>query len=264
MAIEMIDIKIAERISAQLVDGELVTVVIDGVTSQRKLHSHTFYGLTIDGLHNKLTIPIEMTEAYRKEVEKMARTPMPGQTARGRGRPPKGESQAPVEHPTARRDDTPPGGWLPPGSTGAGPTVPGLARDVSNALQSVGAETAYEPFTPPGTAPASRPSAMQEDGARAEAAQTLLPQPDTLTLSDMIHEAFGNFGEELNIIVNQFETKLQETKTEQAEIPMTCMNCENVDPDTWQCGKFKCNPPINVVADAKNMCPDFIESDPFA
>ena len=250
--IVMIDIPTAEKVGPLLKDGELITVTIDGITSQRKLYSHSAYSVTIDGLTNKLTIPIEWTELYRKELENMARTPMPGQTQRRPGRPPKLESQAPVERP--RQDDTPSGGWLPPGSTSAGPTVPGLARNVSAALQDVGAE--YQPFVPLGSAPVSANSQQEKTLAALERTE----QENAISISDMLRECVDNFASEFLAIIKQFEPP----KSEPEPIPMTCMNCENVDPDTWQCGKFKCFPPINVVADAKNMCPDFVESDPFA
>jgi len=251
----MIDVEIAAQISSQLIDGEVIEIVLDGVTHERKLLEHVgTYGLCVQGPTNKLTIPVEMTTAYRKAVE-MARSPsIPGTPARRPGRPAKTGPQAPVVHP-----GTPPGGWLPPGST----TGPSLARDVA---------TAEMAFTPPGeqTLPQSKPASAIIPASVEVPVQ--LAESDGDWIENAVDEMFDDMRLKFNALLNGISAQMGAVSDQNAEVAAqqpklrqyTCFDCEHVDMDgTGSCGKFKMVPPMNVIVDPKTECPDFSLELPF-
>lgn len=253
MVVQMIDIELAAKVSTLLIDGEMIDIVLDGVTHSRKLLEHVgTYGLCVQGPTNKLTIPVEMTVLYRKEIEQMARSPaIPGEAPRKVGRPARGP-QAPVEHPRA------PNTWLPPGSGG----VPTLAQEVANA------EATFIPpgsQNPPATTTIGRLVERAAEAKRREEAHEVpvqLAEGEIDWIESAMDEMIDDFRTKLSALING----LTPEQPEVAIMPrsVTCFDCEHVDMDgTGSCGKFKMVPPMGVIVDPKAQCPDFTLSIPF-
>ena len=265
MVLRMIDIELASKVSALLKDGDIIKIILDGVIHERKLIEHVgTYGLCVQGPTNKLTIPVEMTELYRKEADEMARaTSIPG-TPRGRPRGASG-NQAPVEHPGA--SGTPPGGWLPPGSPLTAPPST-LAQDVASAEGTFNPPSTWQPPADPVTQGGTTINKIVEL-AQAKELPVQLAENDPDWIESAIDEMFDDMREKFGALINGInqnaETEIDKNRL--AIVPTrshTCFDCEHVDMDgTGSCGKFKCVPPMNVIVDPKTQCPDFVLSIPF-
>ena len=248
MAIKMLDVELGMKVSSSLKDGDMISIVLDGVTHERKLIEHVgHFGLCVQGPTNKLTIPVEMTTLYREGLEKMARTASIPGASRGPGRPRKADGPAaPVEYP-GTPPGTPPGGWLPPGSPlGAFPGA-GLTQDVATAEQSFDKS---KPVEQPAAQPKELPVQLAED--------------DKDWLEAALDELMDDIRPRVEALIAGMRTEQQAEVAVALPRSVTCFDCEHVDMDgTGKCGKYNIVPPMNVIVDPKAQCPDFVLSVPF-
>jgi hypothetical protein len=229
--VTLIDPQAAAAAMARINVGDKVGLIAGhaGKSFYWTVLAKTDYGLTVQGPTNKLMLPIQNTLIYQEELDNMARSALPG-TGRARGRPPiNAQSAAPVEQP-----------GLPP----AAMTLPQFN-------------------TPPATptaAPALASDGHPTQGASAPRNVTLQEAAGTEDWPEKaLESAIDRFSEEIKIIIEGLASNAVSDK--KPEAAPTCWNCVYVDQINVKCGKFNIVPPMNVICNPAQHCPDFIKDD---
>lgn len=261
----MIDIEAAQAAMARISVGDVIDVILDGVTRSLKVVDLTSYSVTLQGPTNRIGVPIEATQFYKDEITMR----VPATTSdkpKKAGRPPKG---TPPEHPKQQQpaDDTPPGGWLAP-------------SDHTPASPGVGSFQMEQPPTPPVTAP-MQPVQQPVQQAPAVVAPVKATQPATPPRQVTIQEAEGDpnwietaLDEGLDVVRELFSTLIEGVKRQSATgelpattkapmdraYPPTCWNCVYVNKTVGNCSKFG-TVPMHVIVDPKAHCEAFINDD---
>lgn len=244
----MIDTETAMAIQERLIIGEYATGKIDGVPFKWLIVDKTTFSVTLQGPTNRLTVPVEYTDEYRKEIE--MRVPVATGEAAKRGRPKKNTetgSAAPVDHPTAGTPQPnpylPPGYNPPPGAVGnfnVGPqNLPASAAPPAPMAQ----QPAQQPAAP--TAPAREVPIQQAQGAQDWVQQA-------------IEEGLEDLAERFNVILESVRNEAVESAVPSKPTVQTCNDCVYCDKIEWKCSKFDCVPPMFVIVEASIKCGDFI------
>ena len=172
---------------------------------------------------------------------------MPLPSSRGRGRPLGSTKKKAEKTPAVPRrpldEGAPPGGWLPPGTTFRTPPGGMLAGSAPGE----------------GSVPFTAEAQAEIAGGKEEPADE--PDQDIIEWARAsIAEICETFGDDLLHIL--------ETVGERRPVVSptligrkTCLDCEHAIISTGMCGKFGAVPPMKVIANAKEMCPDFSEEE---
>lgn len=231
----MIDIALAEEVMSHTRVGDMVDVWLDDVMHTREVLDTTEYSVTLQGPTNKLTVPIEFLDAYRKqERTEQVRMPLP-QKGATRGRPVKRENVAPVEPPSLPGADSPPGGWLPPGTLETPPA----------ATVGQSATISFIPVEPSGQVNTAEHDDTFDPAAWAQ---------------ETINQASADFIAAVAAVPDMIRERLT---VFQAVEPAksTCLDCAHSNISKGWCDKFQMFPPMFVVLDAKTKCADFTAED---
>jgi len=230
--IAMLDIAASQKAMAQIEIGQPVDIFLENVKHSYPVLLKTLYSVTVQTPTNRLTVPVEMTAPYRKEMkmrlsqEQIAIGQKPG-PGRPKGSRAKAGPQAPVANP-AQPDPQPPATRaMPPGWP---PQPPHQAQQPAQ--------------------PAASPA--QEGGAdplawATDQIDTLFTQAraDVLT---MIEAIIADFGEAADAQVDE---------SEPPPVKKTCADCEHGNLATGMCDKFQMVPPMFVMINAKEKCIEF-------
>lgn len=244
---EMIDPNIAEKVKASIEVGQLHTF-ISGPDQKKfkfevleiKDYSFIIGCKTVDNRVQKLELSMLKLLSYRKEVEEMTKMQLPdGAVQKRPGRPPK----------TAREPET----YVP------------AAEMVENAVQPEQkySDVPTEDF-PVKQAKAhsftfdnSEPLVQNEPGEDIE--------EDLNIVLDAGEEASDDFKETLKeLLTGAFiagQKRVSKTQSASVSKAFTCFECLNCNVKENKCDLFNIAPPMQVIANAAVMCPDFVSTD---
>lgn len=282
MAIEMIDAATAKAAMERIAIGDTVTGSANGVTYSRTVVDKTPYSVILQGLTNRLTVPIATTDIYKEEYEmRMPTTAGDPTKPAPRGRPKKPTSAAPVEQPGQGQAQV--NTYLPPGYTPPIPTMPqgGYTFASNGSAPGEGNEPFRTENIPTEQRSAMLAAAQAEQAAKAQRIEVGMQpvQPQQMTIQqaegsanwaeESLEEAFETLREHLSTIIEgvkneAIEAAAQEEQpsTEAATAHYTCWDCVYVNKTMGNCSKFNgIVPPMHVIVDCEKQCNEFMAMD---
>lgn len=253
----MMDVAACKEASAQIIVGQNTTGLLDGTPFDWLVIDKTEFSVKLQGPTNRLTVPIEYTNAYKRIIEMRVPVATNDGTPAKRGRPAKATSAAPVEQPGI----PPANPFLPPGYTG-----PSMG---SMAVQTPGVG-AFK-VGPPTTAPVAQPMSTAPVQAPALPVREMTIQEATEGgdwPEKSFDEAIANLQEHFMVILEGVRKEAAEITQDRvaasqvavAPRRLTCFDCVYFDNAGWLCSKFNAVPPLHVVATAVASCSEFIEA----
>ena len=271
-----INIEAAEAAISQIKIGSKIS----GDTYEAlKVLDKSAFGVTLKRATDRITVPIETTEIYKKEVRMSIPTNIEGSAnpaaTRGRGRPRRTTSEAPIEQPVPPAANN----YLPPGSNYGGvpgalqqhamqattlgvasvhtrqPAQPGLAAEITQVetrvLQTAQpVELVYAAVTTRRVETAKEPQMMTIEQAQDD------PNWTDTSLNDALDRLREHFVTIIDGVRKDAEEQLQTPEPE--AVIRTCWNCVYVDKAAGNCSKFNMVPPMHVICDPKKHCPEFM------
>jgi hypothetical protein len=234
MSIKMIDTAICEHVMSQLVPGEHA-VFLTG--PEHKPHSFKVielkdFSVIVESVlaknaengitfTQKLEISIAKSELYQKEVNAMHM-----QIPQEQPKPPRPRGRPPKNDTAAKPETMPTTQEAQPWQTATQPHP---------LMEGVRVMTEEQPA-----------STVEFEGEWIEKA---------------LEEACNNFKADLLEIVKAVYVELPTPEQPAAPVTYTCFVCMFCNVKENRCDKFNLVPPMFVMADAKNQCPDYINSD---
>lgn len=230
----MIDVEAAELAQSKIKVGDTIEYWTHDYLTSGKVIDKTTYsvGLLLNG-NTKLTIPVEHTEIYRKELE--MRT-LPEPPKRGRPKVQATGPQAAYQPPSNT--------YLPPGSHE--PTV----------TPSTG--------TPPVAVKVAEPMMLPNDDEATAALRTFAKLYIDNILAEATEKLHALIDEHMHVAMERSEVAAPEPVVEtptwkEPEKVKTCHDCENFNDSKSFCNKFQMTPPDHVIQNAQKMCDSFEE-----
>lgn len=254
----MMDIEACKAASEQIIVGETTSGVLDGVAFDWMVLDKTIFSVKLQGPTNRLTVPIEYTNAYKGIIS--MRVPVPAADGaappKRAGRPPKATSAAPVDMPSP-----PVNPYLPPGYTG--PSMGSMVQ----AGPGVGTFQVVAPSQPAAAQPTPTvPVQAVSVPSRVMTIEEASGQDDWPERS--FDEAMATMQEHFMVILQGVRKEAVEMTNAAATVSndampprrLTCFDCVYFDNAAWMCSKFSQVPPLHVVATAVASCSEFIEA----
>lgn len=278
----MIESALSDIAMSHIEIGSLVKGVLNGEAYELEVTGKSDFALTLQGKTNKIIVPINTTDIYKEELNKMAPMPLPTGAGKGRGRPRKTGPAAPVEqqgNPAPQMGTQQPNTFLPPGSPlQTFPALPGQQGAVlmgsPHAVDQpqAGVDQEYMQGRQVGTQlpgafvgaqhPAHEQVQQHPQGQPvygtngvAQIVPIAKAEGDSDWVATSVDEALDILRENLMAIFDNYE--VPEPAAPAPPVQKTCAQCVNVDMKQGICALYKVIVPIYVVVNAETACKDF-------